>query len=170
MFLFMNIAAASIDGFIAGFAVTSTGTKFGIKEYFRAFTIILLCCMSGAFRGKYLAVVHTGKYINITGWAVMLYLAFRSLPLPVNSEKRATGIYAVSLSVAANAAIVCIYLTLDGYGVLPVCLLCAASHSILMAFGAKTAGLLIKEKRRTYAGILSSLIFFVLAVCKICEM
>ncbi|MBQ8604809.1 MAG: hypothetical protein IJ410_08230 [Oscillospiraceae bacterium] len=168
MFLIFSILAASIDGFISGILIGGIGVKFGYREFFKSLAVIFGCCLAAACTGNILQMTAFGKYINITGAAVMIFLAWSAL-----TEEKSGGdhssIYAVSVSVATDAAIVCIYLSAAGYSIMQVSVLSALLHSVLMAAGAFLSGKVIKDRRQLYTRYISAVIFLAMAVYKLAE-
>ena len=168
MFLLISILAASIDGFISGFVISGMGVNFGLKDFFKAFTVIFFCCLIASFTGHSLAVIRTDKYINILGAIIMILLSAGAVS-PSDKHKDFLNIYTVSFSVAADASVLCIYLAMEGYGFISVSALSAAMHSILMFSGVKISEKIIVGKWQKAARYFSATVFFLMALYKISE-
>jgi len=168
LFLFFSLFAASIDGFVSGLLIAGMGINFGFKDFLKAFGIIFVCCLAAACSGNILPAELYGKYINIIGEGLMLYLARNAL---TGNEARhnSSSIYAVSLSVAADAAIVCIYLAACGYDIFTISLVSAVMHAVLMEAGEKISHRIIKHKWELYTRYISAAIFTAMAVYKLSE-
>ncbi len=144
------------------------GINFSFKDFLKAFGIIFLCCLVSACVGDMLPAELYGKYINIIGAGLMLYLARNALT--ENEEHpHHSSIYAVSLSVAADAAIVCIYLAACGYDIFTISLVAAVMHAVLMAVGEKISHRIIKHRWELYTRYISAVIFMAMAVYKLSE-
>lgn len=167
MFLFFSLLAASIDGYISGFAIAGMGVKFNFKDFFKVFFIIFLCCICTSFAGGNFAVTNAERYINIIGVTIMLFLAVKSLK--INPESPPLNVVTASFSVAADASIVCMYLAADGYNIFLISTVSAAMHSVLMYSGAKTSHILTKEVRQRRTAYISAAIFTAMALFKIAE-
>ncbi len=169
MFLFMNIFAASIDGFLRGILISGLKIPFKTKEFIKSFAIIFICCFTLSIATKQAFLVAGNKYIDTFGILVMIYLAVKSLQTEKDGKKP-VNISAVALSVAVDAAVVSMYLSTEGYSPLYVSFICSLSHCILLFLGAKLASRLIKNKWEKYTKYFSRRIFGFIAVYKIWEM
>ncbi len=168
LFLFFSLLAASIDGFISGLLIAGMGINFGFKDFLKALTVIFVCCIAAACTGNILTGDVYNRYISITGGALMLYLARNALAEKGNDCDH-SNIYAVSLSVAADAAVVCIYLAACGYNVLLISFSAAVMHAGLMAAGEKISHRIIRQRREKYTRYISAAIFTAMAVYKLSE-
>ena len=167
IFIAANILAASIDGFVSGFAIAATGAKFSCKDFLKAFRVIFLCCTLSAYTGKYLTEIYAGKYLDYFGISIIFYLSFRAFSDAGEDIQPSHSLYAVAFSVAADAAAVCIYLAISGADILSVSFFSALAHSLLMALGVKISAVVTKEKRKKATAYFSSRVFFIMAVYKL---
>ena len=168
MFLFFSLLAASIDGFVSGLLIAGMGINFTVRDFLKSLTVIFICCISAAFLGKFLAGEVYSRYISTAGAMLMIYLAWNALK---DTEISCSygSIYAISLSVAADAAIVCIYLAACGYNILSISVAAAVMHACLMTIGEKISGRIIKHRRKKYTKYISAAIFATMAVYKLWE-
>ena len=167
--MFFSLLAASIDGFISGFALGTTGIKFRIKDIFTACGIIFICCLTASLRGKYLAQTQLDNFLYLIGGCIMLWLAFITLLGNSQNTTAATGIASASLSVAADASLACLYLAIYGYNILLLAAISAFLHCLLMAFGSISAQKLIKPAFFIYCKYMAGIFFFILAITKFCK-
>ncbi len=169
MFLFINIMAASIDGFLRGILISGLKIKFGYKEFIKSFLIIFSCCLILSIATKYTFFIIGNKYIDIFGILIMIYLAVKSR-LSEEKSDRPVNISAIALSVAVDAAVVSMYLSTEGFSPFYVSFLCALSHCMLLLLGNKLASTLIKKEWEKYTKYFSRRIFSFIAAYKIWEM
>ena len=166
--MFFSLLAASIDGFVTGFLLGGLGIKLRIKDIFYSFAIIFLCCMVASVTGSFLAQTQLKLYLNIFGVGVMLFLAWTALD---NKTIKPTGkITAVSLSVAVDAGIACMYLCMCGYNLWLVSAVSALLHSGLMAAAAAISHKILKTGWIKYTRYISASFFIVIAAIKITEL
>lgn len=162
--MFFSLLAASIDGFITGFLLGGLGIKLRIKDVFSSFAIIFLCCIVASVTGSFLAQTQLKLYLNIFGVGVMLFLAWTALD---NKTIKPTGkITAVSLSVAVDAGIACMYLCMCGYNLWVVSAVSALLHSGLMATAAAISKRVIRTNWVRYTRYISAGFFIIMAVIK----
>ena len=166
LFVFFSLLAASIDRFVSGFIVSSLAVKFKIKEFIVSFVIIFLCCLVASAAGNYLSYTDISKYINYMGVAVMLWLAFAAIQ-PENRNSINNSIVTISFSVAADAAVVCLYLSMCGNNPVLLSLVSAILHSSFLSFGINLGQYIISEKWLAYAKYTAAVFFAIMAVSKI---
>ena len=168
MFVLFSILAASIDGFVSGILIAGMGVKPGFRQFLYSFAIIFTCCLMAACGGNILQMTGFVKYINISGAVIMTFLAINAF-VAENENSNSYNIHAVSLSVAADAAIVCIYLAAEGHSVMLISTLSAFLHSMLMAFGVVLSSRVISKSAQKYTGYISAAIFAAMAIYKLTE-
>ena len=154
-----------MDGFICGFVLSGLGVKIKFKEFLISLTVIFICCTTASLRGKYLAYTQIDRYINIFGGCVLLYLAVVSL-WSENQIKTSKSIAHISLSVAADASVACLYLAMYGYSILTIAILSAFLHCVLMYMANVLAYTIVKPFHLKYTRYLSCGIFAFMAVAK----
>ena len=125
----------------------SLGLKFKIKELIVSFTDI-------------------AKYINYMGVAVMLWLAFAAIQ-PENTNAIGNGISTVSLSVAADAAVICLYLSICGNNPVLLAFVSAILHSLFLTIGVFCGKHIFKEEWLIYTKYIAAVFFATMAVSKI---
>ena len=144
--------------------------KFTAKEAGQRGFIIFACCFFAALSGNFLSHV-AAIYINFIGAALMMYLAFMAVKSAKDQTKmNSGGVWAISVSVAADASVVCMYLGACGYNILYISALSALLHGVLMTMGAELSGLIITSRREKAAKYISAALFFAIAVYKIVDM
>ena len=166
LFVFFSLLAASIDRFVSGFIVSSLAVKFKIKEFIVSFVIIFLCCLIASAAGNYLSYTDISKYINYMGVVVMLWLAFSAIQ-PENRNSINNSIVTISFSVAADAAVVCLYLSICGSNPVLLSLVSAILHSSFLSFGINLGQYIISEKWLAYTKYTAAVFFAIMAVSKI---
>ncbi len=164
MFLVISLLASSIDGFICGFLVKSTGIKFSKNDYFKIFLIIFSCCLTASISGKILYRNTLSSYINYFGGFVMLYLAYSTYKSEDNNSLKNPA--TISISLATDASIVCMYLGMSGYNFIAVSLLSAIIHTTLMLAGAVVSKITTGERFSTKARYIARIMFLSMAVYK----
>ena len=167
MFVFLSLLAASVDGFISGFLIGGMGIKLSFKDILSSFSIIFLCCITASAAGKYLSQTQLGQYLDIMGVLVMLFLAWTALSGKIQSISHNSKIAAISLSVAADASVVCLYLAMCGYNIWFVSAVSAWLHSGLMAVSAAISHRIIRQDWLVYTKYISAIFFATMAICKI---
>ena len=169
MFLFLSLLAASVDGFICGFLIGGAGIKFRRKEALQSRIIIFACCFFAALSGNFMSHI-AAVYINFIGAVLMMYLAFAAVKSAKGKSRLGrTGVWAIAVSVAADASVVCMYLGACGYNILYISLISAFLHRILMSAGAVLSGAVITSRREKAAKYISARLFFALALYKIID-
>ena len=166
MFMFFSLLAASVDGFNSGFVIGTMGVKLKMKDILLSFAIIFVCCLGASVTGSQLAQTEIGRYINLMGVAVMLYLAYTALAGKTEEINPGSRIAIVSLSVATDAAVVCLYLAMCGYNVLTVSVISAFLHCLLMAVGAVISNKITQSHPLIYARYIRAGFFVTMAVVK----
>ncbi|MBR6610453.1 MAG: hypothetical protein IKK99_09600 [Oscillospiraceae bacterium] len=167
MFMFLSLLAASADGFISGFVMGTLGTKLKLKDNFLSFSIIFTCCMAASTAGKLLAQTSLAKYINMLGVAIMLLLAYTAFTEKTAKIPSSGRTAAISLSVAADASIVCLYLAMCGYNIFTLSAISAFLHCLLMAIGAKISNKITERHNFFYARYIRSAFFAIMALWKL---
>lgn len=158
-----------MDGFICGFLIGGAGIKFGRKEAAQTGGIIFTCCFFAAMSGNFLSHI-AAVYINLIGAALMMYLSFMAVKSARGqAEMSSGGVWAIAVSVAADASVVCMYLGACGYNILYISALSAALHCILMSMGAALSSRVLPARREKTAKYISALLFFVIAIYKIVD-
>ncbi len=170
MFMFFSLLAASVDGFVSGFMTGSMGIEFNLKAMMHSFIIIFLCCMAASVAGSCLARTQLGQYINILGVAVMLFLGWTALSEDSHTINRQSKITAVSLAVAADASVACLYLAMCGYNVWVVSAISAGLHCGLMALASAISHRIIKQEWLKYMKYISAAFFMIMAFHKLKEL
>lgn len=170
MFMFFSLLAASVDGFVSGFVTGSMGIKFNLKAVVHSFIIIFLCCMAASVAGSYLARTQLGQYINVLGVAVMLFLGWTALSEDSQTINRQSKIAAISLAVAADASVACLYLAMCGDDIWVVSAISAGLHCGLMALASAISHRIIKQQWLTYMKYISAAFFIIMAFQKLIEL
>lgn len=165
MFVIMSLLASSIDGFVWGFLLKSIGVEFDKKDYLKILFTIFVCCLAACETGKIFSHTKLTVYINLIGAVVMIYLAVSALVKKENSNFG--GVYAVAVSVAADAGIVCLYLGMSGYNIVAVALTSRVMHTFLMKMGDILSHRLIGEKFSRVSRYISRGIFLFMAIIKL---
>ncbi len=165
MFMFFSLLAASVDGFICGFILSGLGVKIRFKDFFVSFGVILLCCITASFTGNYIAHTQLQRYINIMGVFILLWLAMSAFY--AESMPRYTDIAPASLSVAVDASVACLYLSMQGYNIFAVSIVCTLMHCILMTIANIISHRFIKPKYFKYIRFLAGIFFIISAVLKL---
>ena len=166
MFMLFSLLAASVDGFLCGFAMNGIGIKLGKKEFFSSFMIIFVCCFISAIAGRYVARAQIDSVLNIIGGSIMLWLAVAGL---LNDSKVHSSIVSASFAVAADASAACLYLAIYGYSPVAVAFVSAFLHSGLMLVANRTADKLIKPEWLTATRYMASGFFAIMAFMKFCQ-
>ena len=165
MFMFFSLLAASVDGFICGFILSGLGIKISFKDSLVSLGIIFICCITAAIAGKYMAHTDLQQYLNITGVFMLLWLAMASFR--AEDISAFTNVYTASLSVAVDAAIACLYLSLQGYNILTVSVLSALMHSSLMVIANIISHKIVKPEYFKYLRFSAGIFFILAAVIKL---
>ncbi len=169
MFILLSIFAASIDGFVSGIVAGGAGIKMDFNNCIKVFVIIFICCVAVSLPGDICDTRYVEKYIGYVGAALMFYLSGRVL-LCEDEEKSHTGIISLAFYTALDAAVLCVYLVLEGYSIFAISFLSAFLHSALMATGAKLTNILIKSKREMYTKHISAVLFAIMGFYKLYEL
>ena len=165
MFMFFSLLAASVDGFICGFILSGLGIKISFKDSLVSLGIIFICCITAAITGNYMAHTDLQQYLNIAGIFILLLLAMASFR--AEDISGCTNIYTASLSVAMDAAIACLYLSIQGYSILTVSVLSALMHSSLMIMANIISHKIIKAEYFKYMRFSAGVFFVVSAILKL---
>ena len=168
--MFFSLLAASIDGFICGFALSTIGVKFKVRDTFISFGTIFICCLMASLRGKYLAQTQIDNLIYLIGGCIMLCLAFITLTQNDHSFTSGASIATASLSVAADASMACLCLALYGYNIVLLAGLSAFLHCLLIIIGSMSAQKIIKPALVLYCKYMAGLFFLVMAITKFYKM
>jgi hypothetical protein len=163
--MFFSLLAASVDGFICGFILSGLGIKINFKDSMISLGIIFMCCVTAAITGNYMAHTDLQQYLNIISIFMLLWLAMASFRAENVSEY--TNIYTASLSVAMDASVACLYLSIQGYNIITVSILCALMHSNLMIIANIVAHKLIRPEYFKYLRFSAGIFFIVSAVMKL---
>ena len=163
--MFFSLLAASVDGFICGFILSGLGVKIRFKDFIISFGVILLCCITASFAGNYIAHTELQRYINIMGVFILLWLAMSAFY--AESVPNYTDIATASLSVAVDASVACLYLSMAGHNIFKVSVLCTLMHCILMYSANIISYRFIEPQYFKYIRFSAGVFFIISAILKL---
>lgn len=169
MFMIFSLLSASVDGFVSGFVIGTAGIRLKPKEIILSFSIIFICCLGASVSGNILAQTSLGQFINILGVAVMRFLAYTAYTGKIEQINANSRITTISLSVAADAAVACLYLAMCGYNILAVSAISAFLHCTLMVAGSKISNRIAENHPVVYARNTRAVFFMLMAITKLYE-
>lgn len=165
--MLFSLLAASIDGFLCGFAAGTLDVEMKFKDAFLSFIIIFICCMCACVTGNVFIQPNLEKYLDITGVAVMFFLAYTAFNDSMAKIKPGSKIATISRSVAVDASIACMYMVMCGYNMFTVSFISAVLHCCLLYLGIKISHKIIKENILKYARYMRSAFFMTMALWKL---